>query len=324
LKRRIFIGIDIGGTNIEIAAVGINGRLLARESIPSDPEKGPRDAFVRIAATLPRLIGKGRELSGVGVGCAGLVDPSRGRLRYSPNLPSWRNAPLGRIAGRHLGVYTVVDNDANAAAYGEYFRGCGRGTKTFICITLGTGVGGAVILNGRVLRGRENFAGEIGHMTICETGPRCKCGNRGCLEAYLGSDALLRSALTRLETRRSRYLSRWVADRTRPLTPKVLAEAAVGGDRVARAVFEEAGSHLGTAMASLVNIFNPDVIAVAGGVANSFHLMRTKVETAIRKRAFKESSRVVTVAKAELGTDAAAIGAALMVRDAQRTGAAGV
>jgi glucokinase len=317
LKRRTFIGIDIGGTNIEIAAVGVSGRLLARESIPSNPERGPKDAFVRVAEALPRLLGKRRALTAAGVGCAGLVDPTRGKLHASPNLPSWRNAPLGRIARRHLGVYTVVDNDANAAAYGEYVCGSGRGTRTFICITLGTGVGGAVVLDGRLLRGRENFAGEIGHMTICETGPRCKCGNRGCLEAYLGSDALLDDAMKRLETKRSRYLSKWVASRTRPFTPKTLAEAAGGGDRIARAVFAEAGSHLGTAMASLINIFNPDAIAVAGGVANSFDLMRADTEKAIRQRAFRESSRAVKVAQAELGTDAAAVGAALLARDSQ-------
>jgi glucokinase len=310
----MFVGIDIGGTNIKLIALGARGRVLGRRSIPSDVEKGPKDAFSRIASTVSSLIADKSALTAAGVACAGLVDPVAGRLHSSPNLLAWENAPLARIAREHLGVYTVVENDANAAAYGEYFRGCGRGLGTFVCITLGTGVGGAIVIDGRLLRGSKNYAGEIGHTTICESGPRCHCGSRGCVEAYLGAYALIRETRQKLRTRRSRYLTQWVSQRC-PLTPKLIAEAAAKGDSVAREVFAEAGTHLGTAMANLINIFNPDVIAVAGGVAKGFHLMKPRMDEEIRKRAFPESSRVARVARARLGTDAAAIGAALLARD---------
>ena len=166
MKRPVYFGIDIGGTNMEVAVVGKKGQVLARETIGTRAAKGPDAAFARIASRIPALLGARRSLSGAGVGCAGLIDAARGRLESSPNLPGWENTDLARIAGRHLGVYTVVDNDANAAAFGEYSHGIGRGSNVMICITLGTGVGGSIIVEGRVLRGKKNYAGEIGHMTI--------------------------------------------------------------------------------------------------------------------------------------------------------------
>lgn len=313
----MFVGIDIGGTNIKIIALSTRGRVLGGRSIPSVVEKGPRDAFSRIASAVSSLVGDTSALRAAGVACAGLVDPVRGRLHSSPNLLAWENAPLSRIAGNYLGVHTVIENDANAAAYGEYFCGCGRGLGTFVCITLGTGVGGGIVIDGRLLHGSKNYAGEIGHTTISEDGPRCHCGSRGHVEAYLGAYALIRETRQKLRARKSRYLTPWMDER-RPLTPKLIAEAAAKGDRVAREVFDEAGAHLGTAMANLINIFNPDVIAVAGGVAKGFHLMKPRMNEEIRKRAFPESSRVARVTRARLGTDAAAIGAALLARDSVR------
>lgn len=314
MKKDTFAGIDIGGTNIKLALTDSSGRVIASRSIPTDAAKGPRDAFDRIAAALGDLAAK-REVRAAGVACAGLFNRKTGRLHSSPNLPAWRNAPLERIARSRLGVYTVVDNDANAAAYGEYFRGCGRGRGTLICITLGTGVGGGIVIDGRPLRGSRNFAGEIGHATICETGPRCRCGSRGCLEAYLGAYALVRETRSKLRRGKSRYLSRWVEEGCR-LTPKLIADAAARGDRAAREVFEEAGAHLGTALANLINIFNPDLIAIGGGVAQGFHLMRPRIEEEVRRRAFPESRRAARIVRARLGTEAAAVGAALLSRDA--------
>jgi glucokinase len=314
MKKDTYAGIDIGGTNIKLALTDSSGRVLVSRSIPTDAAKGPRDAFERIAAALADLAA-GRDIRAAGVACAGLFDRSTGRLHSSPNLPAWQNAPLERIARARLGVYTVVDNDANAAAYGEYFRGCGRGRGTLVCITLGTGVGGGIVIDGRPLRGSRNFAGEIGHATIRDNGPRCRCGSRGCLEAYLGAHALVRETRAKLITRRSRHLSRWVEEGRR-ITPKLIAEAAARGDRAAREVFEEAGGRLGTALANLINVFNPDLIAIAGGVAQGFHLMRPRLEEEVRRRAFPESRRAARIVRARLGTEAAAIGAALLARDA--------
>ncbi len=318
MKKHVFAGVDIGGTNIKIAAAGLDKRVFARGSIPTLAREGPSAAFERVAAELPSIIGNNTVLRAVGVGCAGLVDSTRGWLHVSPNLPSWRNTPLARIAKHRLGVYTVVDNDANAAAWAEYVLGPRRGRGTFVCLTLGTGVGGAVIIDGRVLRGQRNYAGEIGHVTICEDGPRCNCGNRGCLEAYLGAYALVRDARERLRSKKSRCLSRWIERDAAELTPKLIADAAVKGDRIARAGYDEAGMHLGTAVANLIHIFNPHSIALAGGVAKSFHLMKPAMEKVLKKRTFGEARRSVKIGKAVLGEDAAAIGAALMAAEAFR------
>ncbi|UCH82704.1 MAG: ROK family protein [Candidatus Latescibacterota bacterium] len=315
MKRPVYLGIDIGGTNMEVAVVGAKGHVLARDAIATRAKKGPEAAIARLASCVAHLHEPRWQLGGAGLGCAGLVDAGRGVLGSSPNLPGWENTALARIARRHFGVYTLVDNDANAAGYGEYSRGAGRGSRVFVCVTLGTGVGGSIIVDGHILRGQKNTAGEIGHMTIRETGPVCKCGNRGCLEAYLGADALVRSARRLLASKKSSVLKKWMRERTQPLSPQLIAEAAKAGDRAAHMVFEEAGAHLGTAMASLINVLSPDVIAVAGRVAAAFPLMEPSVRDTIEQRAFAEPASLVTIVPAKLGTDAAVIGMAMMVRE---------
>jgi glucokinase len=304
---------------MEVAVVSAEGGVLARETIGTQAPKGPAAAFTRVASRLTSLLGSQTELAGAGVGCAGLVNAAEGHLGSSPNLPAWENTALARIAREHLGVYTVVDNDANAAAYGEYSCGAGRGSSLFVCITLGTGVGGSIIVDGRVLRGANNYAGEIGHMTIRETGPVCKCGNRGCLEAYLGAEALIRSARKRLASKKKSTIKTWMRERKEPLSPRLIAEAADAGDSVARMVFEEAGVHLGTAVASLINLLNPDVIAIAGRVSGAFPWMEKSMWDAVAARAFEESAAQVKITTAELGADAAVVGMAMMARESTGT-----
>jgi glucokinase len=314
-----FLGIDIGGTNTKLALVSEAGRLLARDMIETRATDGVRRLFARIGEVLPTVIGPRRSIAGVGIGCAGLVDTRSGTLRSAPNLPGWENTPVSRIGRQVFGVYTYVDNDANAAAYGEYQRGCGRRSRLFVCITLGTGVGGGIVDRGELLRGSRNYAGEIGHMTVSERGPRCKCGNRGCLEAYVGADALVRSARRILGRKPGRILRGSRAATSAPWTPEMIARAARKGDRAAREVFDRAADHLGTAIATLVNVLNPDVVGVAGGVATAFDLIENRVREVVAERAFPESAEAVAIVRGVLGFDAAAIGAALLVRDAVRS-----
>jgi glucokinase len=309
LSRGVFLGVDVGGTNAKVAVLDGRGRLTARKRIPTRPSEGPEALFRRIRETLPALRGGPHRLTAVGVGCAGLIDGPRGFLYSSPNLPDWTNTPIRRIAQKVFGVYTCIDNDANVAAYGEYHRGVGR-ARLLVCLTLGTGVGGGIVSEGQILRGADGYAGEIGHMTLNERGPRCKCGSRGCVEAYLGADALVAAARRRLRRTRSRLL--------RPsqgsLSPQLLARAARQGDRVAIAVLEEAGGHLGTAVASIANVLNPDRVVIGGGVAGAFGIMRRRVLDVVRERAFAESARNLKVTRASLGANAAAMGAALLAR----------
>ncbi len=309
-----YLGIDIGGTNVKIAVVGHSGRIRARGVIDTNPSEGPRRTFRRIETAANAMI-SGIGVTGVGVGCAGLIDPVRGRLYSSPNLPGWENSPLKRIADRAFGVYTLVDNDANSAAYGEFRLGASRGARHMVFVTLGTGVGGGIIVDGELLRGQANFAAELGHTTIDPNGPRCRCGNRGCLEAYVGSYGLVRSARDMLRRKNSRVLRRWVEEKKR-LTPQLIFEAARRGDAAATAVTKMAGQQLGVSIASLVNIFNPKVVVLGGGVAGSFDILLPHMERTVRRRAFPESARMVQIVHSVLGNDATAAGAAMLARDA--------
>jgi len=318
VKTRVLLGIDIGGTNTKLAAISARGKVVAHDMILTLAKEGPESLFTRIQQVVPSLLGPRREIAAAGLGCAGLVDAGSGRLCSSPNLPEWANTPISRICKRVLGVYTYVDNDANAAAYGEYRCGCGVGARMFICITLGTGVGGGIVSDGKILRGSHNYAGEIGHMTISEKGPRCKCGNRGCLEAFVSADALVRDA-TRILRRAGRsLLGMPAAKKSRVLTPEDIATAARRGDKAAQEVFDNAAQHVGIAAASLVNVLNPDRIGLAGGVASGFDLMEKRIGQVVAERAFFESAKVVTIRQAQLGFNAATIGAALMAKDALR------
>jgi glucokinase len=314
VKRSVYLGIDIGGTNIKLGIVGAAGGVIARGLIPNMAGNAPRAELRRIHRMLPFLLGTGQELAGVGIGCAGLVDASRGVLISSPNLPKWRNVPLRTAARGIFGVPAIVDNDATAAAYGEFVAGAGVGRRDFICITLGTGVGGGVIADGAVLRGAKNFAGELGHMMISMDGPRCSCGNRGCLEAYIGARGLVRSAREKLKKRNGKILGSKIPALSKALTPRAITKAALAGDRVARDVIEEAAAHLGCGIASLVNLFNPELIAVGGGVSAAFHLMKKRVEKEVSERAYVASASKVVFTRAHLGNDASTVGASMLVK----------
>lgn len=314
MKHSLFLGIDIGGTNIKLGVVSSNHQVLSRGLIPTLPNNTPREEFLRIREMLPFLVSAGQKIAGVGIGCAGLVQAPQGILISSPNLPKWRNVPIRTIVRRTFGVPAAVDNDASAAAYGEFIAGAGRGYAHFICITLGTGVGGGIIADGEPVRGIDNFAGELGHMTIAKDGPRCACGNRGCLEAFIGAKGLVRSARAKLKRRNGKILGSKIPARSPKLTPRAIANAALAGDRVAKAVLEEAAAALGCGIASLVNIFNPEVVAIGGGVSGAFHLMKKRVEWEVYERSYVAPSSRIILTRAHLGNDASTVGAAMLAK----------
>jgi glucokinase len=311
----VTVGVDVGGTNIKMASVSPTGRVLARGILDTVPADGPKAAMERVAAALPTVVGR-RTIDAVGVGCAGLIDPRRGHVLASPNLKQWENSPLARIARRVFGVYTIVENDATSAAYGEYRCGDNRGCRHLVFITLGTGVGGGVISDGRVIRGAAGYGGEVGHITVDPGGPRCRCGNRGCLEAHAGSYGLARRVRELLKEKRSRHLSRWIEVERRRPTPRLIMEAARRGDSVARHVVREMGEHLGVAVATLVNLFNPEVVVIGGGVSGSLDLISPHIERVVARRAFAESAAMARIERSALGNDATAVGAAMFARDA--------
>ena len=287
------LGIDIGGTNIKIATVAPDGTVIQRGLIETAPSEGAARAFKRIHAAARALGPVGIEA--VGIGCAGLVDERRGVLTASPNLKEWEHAPLARIASKNFSVPILIQNDANCAAYGESVVRGARG-RDLILITLGTGVGGGIVMDGRLVRGATGFGGEIGHSCVDVDGPPCHCGKRGCLETMIGDEALLRLA------------ARGDLEPTEENVAALLDDARAGDETVLAAVRTIAG-WLGQALGNLVNTLNPQRVILGGSLSGVLELARVDVEKALEHYAF-DPGHPVELVLPQLGADSALLGAA--------------
>ncbi len=309
-RDALAIGIDIGGTAVKLGLVRPGDGLLAESEIATPVAVSPEQAAHAIAAAVLELM-TDREVAAVGVGCAGLVSAATGVVHVSPNLPRWHDVPLGAILRTELRRPVAVLNDANAFALAEATAGAGHGLSPMVGLTLGTGVGGAVVEEGRLAAGLHGFGGEAGHMSIDMDGERCPCGNRGCLELYIGRRALVAAYLNR---------ARWVpgeaayelarGDRT-ALEPKLLCEAAQRGDAQAQAIFIRAGEVLGVALANLSNLIDPAAFVIGGGIAQAGELLFDPARRTLAERAMIGRKRVAPVLPAALGTRAGVIGAGL-------------
>ena len=303
----VILGIDIGGTDIKLGLVEGEGEILASGKIPTRPAEGPDAAAARVRLWLADNARGAGPIAAAGVDCAGLIDGERGFLHVSPNLSGWENVPLRDIFERELGVPAIVENDANAAAYGEWAMGAGRGLRNFVCLTLGTGVGGGVVINGALYRGSTGFAGEIGHTVISAEGPPCACGNRGCLEALIGAKAIVERALGMLRSS-GESSSAWGDSPT----VETLSRAAAAGDAVAAAAFEETGRWLGIALANVVHILAPEAIAIGGGVAGAGDLILEPARATMRDCVMDTTMASTRIVPAELGNRASVIGVSLL------------
>ena len=306
------VGADVGGTNVKYLVLDADGRRQREGSIDTDPQD-PADTIARLAAAVqvPRP-------AGVGLACAGIVAPGSGMLGRSPNLPGWENGNLKHVlAGAFGEVPLAVANDVNAALYGEYRHGAGRGCRHLVMIALGTGVGGGVLVDGRLYTGFADGAGEIGHMTLDLDGPLCQCGNPGCLEAFCASVGLLRRARELAAAPEATpAFGELVTARGAELTTRDCAELAEQGDATARYLFAESGRRLGQAVASLVNILAPDRVIIGGGVAQAGELLLAPCRAMVADFIMSEAGRATPVMAAALGTHAAAMGAAALAAEA--------
>jgi glucokinase len=308
------VAIDLGGSKIAAAIISPEYKILAREYHPTLASEGVASVINRIVAAVKQITAStGTALSqtcGISIAAAGAIDHKRGTVTLSPNLPSWRDVPLGGIIQERLGSRTWLVNDANAAALGEHYLGAGRGAKNLIYITVGTGIGGAIITNGRLYTGACGSAGEIGHMTIDTNGPRCECGNVGCLETLASGKAIAREAVRRIGSGERSSLAELVNGKIADITAREVAIAARQGDPLAGSVINNAAVYLGVGMVNLVNIFNPEMIIVGGGVASMGDLLLNPARQVVRERAFPVSSATVRIVNTELGHDAGLLGAA--------------
>ena len=303
----LVFGIDIGGTDIKLGLVTEDGEIRDSGKIPTEPARGPEAAASRAAAWLARYTGRADPIVAAGVDCAGLIDGERGLLHTSPNLSGWDDVPLRSMFEKALGCPVVVENDANAAAYGEWAKGAGMGLRNFVCLTLGTGVGGGIVLNGALYRGSSGFAGEIGHSVILADGPPCACGNRGCLEAMISAKAIVARALEMLRSSGGRR-----PDWEGGCTVEMLSRAAEAGDAVAVAAFAETGRYLGIGLVNVVHILAPEAIAIGGGVMGAGDFILDPARATLRDCVMDEVMASVRIVRARLGNRASFIGVSLL------------
>jgi glucokinase len=308
------IGLDVGGTKI-VAVVVAGGRVVSRQVVET-PVEGARRTAAMIDLVRALCAEHGLDRTTVGVGAAGLVDLG-GAMRFAPNL-DWRDYPLQSVLADELGLPVRVENDAAAAAWAEYAVGAGREASVgAVMVTLGTGVGGGLVMDGRLMRGAHGFSAEFGHIIVAEGGAPCPCGNRGCLEAYASGTAIGNAARVAVAGRALPEASPLYA--VEPLTGADVSAAAADGDAGARGILAEAGRWLGAGIASLVNSFDPEIVIVGGGVARAGALLLDPATAAYHDRIIAREHRdVPPVVRAHLGDDAGAIGAALLGMEAVR------
>lgn len=309
------LGIDLGGTKILTSVVTSKGKMLSRDHSVTPAIEG-RDAIVRsIAASVRKALDEAKvdvnDLLAVGVGAPGPSNPETGVLYTSPNLPGLREMPIRDIIEREFGKKTFLINDANAAAVGEYHLGAGRGSTCFIYVTVSTGIGGGIVFHGKLYTGATGGAGEIGHITIDDNGPPCNCGNHGCWETLASGTAMAREARRRISAGVSTAILELAEGKVEAVSAQLIGLAAEGGDVTARDILARTSHYLGTGFASLINIFNPDVIAIGGGVANIGPMLLEPAYKVAGERAFTAAYEAVRFTNAELGRDCGVLGAAI-------------
>ncbi|MCL0072775.1 ROK family protein [Dehalococcoidia bacterium] len=305
------IAVDVGGTSFRVALADREGRLLARGAEPTRPQEGPGSGIRRLKDAIRKTASSVsfKEVAGIAVGAAGPIDPLRGVILTPPSLPTWRDVPLKEQLEEEFQVPIWMENDADLAALGEHRFGAGRGCDRLIYITVSTGIGGGIIINGQLLSGSSVSVAEIGHMVVDPDGPVCNCGGRGHLEAVASGTAIARMAVERISQGHSSAISRLVGGHLSMVTAETVVEAAGQGDTTAQAVMQKAGISLGIAVVSLIHIFDPEVVIIGGGVSNAGELILNPIRQVITERAMPDFRNRARVVCSSLGDDSVILGA---------------
>ena len=314
---RYVIGVDLGGTKISVGAMPSDGSsVIARHTEPTLAAEGADDVTARIARCIETVIAQTlattgasrRAILGIGLGAPGPLDRERGLVIVAPNL-GWHDYPLRDRIAEATGLPATLDNDANCATVGEWWIGAAKGGRNVVGMTIGTGIGGGLILDGKLYHGSSDVAGEVGHTTIDSTGRRCKCGNYGCLEAYASGPAIAERAREALAGGEPSALLVMSGGDLAQVTAQTVYEAAKTGDRIASEVVRETARFIGTGVANLLNVFNPDVFVLAGGVAQAGEDLFGPLRAEVKRRAFKPAVDACRIVPGALGGDAGLVGA---------------
>lgn len=303
------VGIDIGGTKTAALRVSPDGRVWARHVVPTPAHdmQATMDTLIEVARAV-----LSPDVRVVGVGAAGLVEAATGRLTFAPNL-AWRNAPLADHVWEELGLPALADNDNNAAVWGELRAGAARGRSDVLFAGVGTGIGGGIVVGGRLLHGAHGFAGEIGHIVVDPDGPLCGCGNHGCWEQIASGHALTRAGREAARQHPQSLIARMCGGDPARVSGPLVTDAAHAGDPVARGILARVGEHLGRGLAGLVNVLDPEIVVVGGGVASAGDFVLEPAREVFRRSVEAPAHRPeIPLLAAELGPDAAAVGAALL------------
>ncbi len=304
MARNFIIGIDLGGTNLKAALLDTRYRIIRKESLSTRDFSDKESLINAIAGCVNKLIKENKlkkgNVFGVGLGLPGPINARQGLVHFFPNIPGWKDIRLKKILEKKIKLPVFLDNDANLMSLAEHSIGAAKGFRNVVCLTLGTGVGGGLIVEGKLYRGSSYAAGEIGHIPVNEDGPRCNCGGKACLETYIGNKRIIEQA------RRSFK---------RDISLEDLSQLANSGNKKAKAIWSKVGQSLGVALAGIVNLLNPDCVVIGGGVANAGRVLFDQVKDTISKRAMGVPAKQVKIFKAKLGDDAGLIGAAILVKE---------
>ncbi|MFC1944124.1 ROK family protein [Chloroflexota bacterium] len=316
-EQSLILALDIGGSWFRIALADKGGRILSRRAIPSHAGDSYREGINRIYVAIKELVSEvGLDsVAAIGVAAVGPLDIDAGMMLDPPSLPGWRNAPIRSLIEDEYELPLRIDNDASLAALGEHRYGAGIGMDNLIYITVSTGIGGGVIADGRLLWGNRGLAAEIGHMIIEPAGPRCNCGNKGCLEAMASGTAIARLAVDMLSEGSVSAISNLVAGDLDKVTARIVTEAARSGDPLANEVMNRAGTSLGIGVVNLIHVFAPQMVIIGGGVSGAGDIILEPIREVIAERAmrgFAEGLRLTTPAR---GDDAGLLGAVALVLD---------
>jgi len=304
-----YVGIDIGGTNIKAGLIDESGKVhktLGTLTIVDD-----LDGLISSLSNLLKEFQASANIDAVGIGIPGLRNTRTHRIETSPNIPCVHNLNLEELLSKPLKLPVITENDANAGAYGEWVCGAGRNLQFMAYITIGTGLGGGLILNGALYRGACGFAGELGHVNIDPMGRQCACGARGCLETRVSAHGIVETAQEYMRNTKSTLHS------IPHLTAEIIYERALAGDAAAAAAFQDTGISLGIACADLINLLNLEMIVVGGGVMASGKLLLGSAIAEVQRRAFAPAARICPIVQSQLWPNAGMIGAAMLARDRQ-------
>ncbi len=307
--KRYVVGVDVGGTNIKLGVVDPAGQIIVRNSFATKPFASSRVKLIgAIAQEIEAIIITAglnkKQIAGVGVGLPGLVDYEKGIVRVLPNIPGWSNVHLRSILQKKVKLPVFVDNDVKIITLAESKFGAGKGVTNLVCLTLGTGVGAGLILNGRLYRGQDNAAGELGHMPLNEKGPACNCGGWGCFEAYVGTRALFAKACRMM-------------GKSGMTTPDMFA-LAQKGNKKALAYWHCVSKRIGNGLVGIVNLLNPRLIIIGGGVSHNEKFLFKDIAATIRRRAMSLQGAAFKIKRAKFKDNAGIIGAYVLVTNAQK------